>query len=244
MKGISGYTLKIISVLLLIWGNTLFTVAGGNEDHKRLFYGFFVDFDLLDPLFSVLSPNKFGLNASIQANISNTIFPILEVGYATYEGASDYSYIPDLIVQPDNYSYHVNGTYYKIGVDFNLLTKGNSTEKVNPIGYLGIRYGISPLNYKIKNLVVEDFYWEETYQFDAKGTTVGQWAEFVAGVKTPVYKNFCMGLSVQFRQFLYVREKRIENHVVHQSFVPGFGDKNNDKWGFRYTISYFFPFTK
>jgi len=223
-------------------------VAGENEGNKRSIHGFFVDFDLLQPLFSALSPNKFGLNASIQANITNTVFPILEIGYANYEGASDYAYIPDKIKQPDNYSYHVNGVYYKIGVDFNLLnkglTKGNNTEKVSPIGYLGIRYGISPLNYQIENLLVEDFYWEESYYFKAKGSTVGQWAEFTAGVKTPIYKNFCMGLNVQFRQFLYVREKQTGNQIIRQSYVPGFGDKNNDKWGFRYTISYFFPFTK
>jgi hypothetical protein len=243
MKGISGYILKTISLLLLIWGNTFFIIAGEKEDHKKLFYGFSVDFDLAEPFLSMLSSNKFGLNASIQADLFHTVYPILEVGYATYEGASDYAYIPDLIVQPDNYSYRVNGTYYKIGVDFNLLEK-DFTKKIIPIGYLGIRYGISPFSYKIENLAVEDFYWEQTYLFNAKGSTVGQWAEFVAGVKTPVYKNICVGVSVRFRQFLYIQEKQEGDKIIRQSYAPGFGDKDDGKWGFRYTVGYFFPFTK
>ncbi len=243
MKNISGYTFKIISILFLIWSNMFFVVAGEKEDHKKLFYGISVDFDLAEPFLSMLSSDKFGLNASIQADILHTIYPILEVGYSTYKGAADYAYLTDVIVQPDNYKYNVNGTYYKIGVDFNLLKK-DYTKKVSPSGYVGIRYGISPFNYEIANLVVEDSYWDQSYQFNAKGTTIGQWAEFVAGVRTPIYKNLCLGVDVRFKQFLYVQTKETENKVIHQSYVPGFGDKNDGKWGFRYTISYFFPFTK
>jgi len=242
MKGISGYILKTIS-LLLLWGNTFFIAAGEKENHKRLFYGFFVDVDLAEPFLSMLSPNKFGVNASVQANFSHTVFPILEVGYATYEGAPDYSYIPDLIVQPDNYSYFINGTYYKVGVNFNLLAK-DFTKNLIPIGYLGIRYGVSPFNYRIENLVVKDFYWEQTYSFNAQGATTAQWAEFLAGVQTPIYKNICLGVSVRFKQFLYIQEKEERNKIIRQSYAPGFGDKDDGKWSFRYTVSYFFPFTK
>ena len=243
MKSISGYILKTISLLLLIWGNIFFIIAGEEENHKKFFNGFFVDFDIAEPFLSMLSSNKFGLNASVQANIRHTVFPVLEMGYTIYEGASDYSYIPDLIVQPDDYSYRVNGTYYKIGVDFNLLGK-DFTKSLIPIGYLGIRYGISPFNYRIENLMVKDFYWEQTYLFNAKGSTTAQWAEFTAGVKTPVYKNICLGVSVRFKQFLYIKEKQEENKIICQSYAPGFGDKDDGKWSFRYTVSYFFPFTK
>ena len=242
MKNISGYTLKIISILLLIWNSTFFVVAGENEDYKKLFYGFFVDLDLAEPFLSMLNTDKFGLNASVQIDIRHTIYPVLETGYSTYEGASDYSYLTDLIEQP-SYRYSVKGAYYKIGADINLLAK-DFTEKINSIGYMGIRYGISPFSYNIENLVVKDFYWDQTDIFNASGTTIGQWAEFVAGVKTPIYRNLCLSADVRFKQFLYVREKRTGNNVVRQSYVPGFGDKDDGKWGFRYTISYFFPFNK
>jgi len=244
MNRISKYILKIISILLL-WSNAFFIVAGENDESKRTFYGFSVDFDLADPFLSALNPNRFGVNASVQADLLRTVFPVIEVGYATYEGASYYSYLtPEMIEQPPNYRYHVNGTYYKIGVDFNLLSSKDHTKNAIPIGFLGIRYGISPFNYKIENLMVKDFYWNDETYLNAKGSTIGQWAEFVAGVRTPIYKNFCLGVSARFRQFLYIKEKREGDKVVRSSFAPGFGEKENDTWGFRYTISYFFPFTK
>ncbi len=256
------YTLRIISILLL-WSNALFVAAEEkkakeDKEQKRLFYGFSVDLDLMEPFFSVINSNRFGVNASVQADIFRTVFPIFEMGYSTYEGASYYSYPQETIVQPgnenlpsenENYRYHVNGTYYKIGLDFNLLSK-NYTKNIIPLGYLGIRYCVSPLNYRIENFKINDSYWGETEYFNKKGSSVAQWAEFVAGVKTPVYKNFCLGVSVQFKQFLVIKENQEENNtsrsskVVRSSFAPGFGEKENDVWGFRYTISYFFPFTK
>jgi hypothetical protein len=248
MKSTLKYSLKIISILLL-WCNALFivaeenNVARENEDPKKLFYGFSVDFDLGEPFLHVVNSNRFGMNASVQADFLHTFFPVFEMGYSTYEGASY------LIEQPGNYSYQVNGTYYKIGVDFNILSK-DYTKKVIALGYLGIRYCISPFDYRIENLPVNDFYWSETpdYKnpqlFDSEGSSTGQWAEFAAGVKTPIYKNFCLGVSLRFKQFLSIKEKREGNKTVRSSYTPGYGEKENDTWGFRYTISYFFPFAK
>ncbi len=238
MKHTSRYTLKIILSILLLC-NALFTAAKEKEEQKeqkRLFYGLSVDLDLAEPFLSLINSNRSGVNASVQADIRHTFFPVFEMGYSTYEGASHYSYLPEIIDQ-DNYRYHVNGTYYKIGVDFNLLSK-NYAKPVVSIGYLGIRYCISPFNYQIENLKVSDFYWKpsEPYLFNAEGSSVGQWAEFVLGVKTPIYKNFCMGVSARFKQ--------LKDKAVHSSFAPGYGEKENDTWGFRYTISYFFPFTR
>ena len=92
--------------------------------------------------------------------------------------------------------------------------------------------------------MARDSYWQESYLFNAEGTTIGQWVEFTAGVKTPVFRNICMGVSVRFKQFLSVREKTEGNKIVHHSYIPGFGNKEYDLWGFKYTIGYFFPFNK
>ena len=37
-----------------------------------------------------------------------------------------------------------------------------------------------------------------------------------------------------------VPEKTDGNKVINQSYAPGFGNEDDGKWGFRYTISYFF----
>ena len=241
MQNISRYILKIFSVILLIWSNPHLVAAGGEEEKpQKLFYGFSVDFDLSDPFFSMINSNRFGLNASASVDIWHSLFPTIEIGYAQFDGASDYIYLPDLIKQPDNYKYTVNGLYYKIGLDINILSK-DYAEKVSPIAYMGVRYVFSPFHYKIENLTMKDFYWNESYSFNAEGSTMGRWVEFTGGVKTPIFRNICMGVSVRFRQFLSVKVKTEDGKKIHNSYVPGFGDIKNDQWGFRYTISYFFP---
>lgn len=240
MSNISKYIWRIISILLLCWSNLFFSVAEEKNEQKKFFYGFSVDFDLADPILSLINSDRFGLNASIEVDLFHRIFPVFEMGYGIYDAESHYAYIPDEIVQGDDYKYNIQGFYYKIGANINLL-KGDRSKSLNPTAYLGARYGFSPFQYKIENLVVKDLNWDQTYLFDAKGTTIGQWAEFLAGVKTPIYKNLCLGVEVRFKQFLHVQKKKTDNKVIHQTYSPGFGDKNKDKWGFRYTISYFFP---
>jgi hypothetical protein len=241
-KGMSTYIWRIISVLLVLSGNIFISAAQQKESgHDKIFHGLFIDFDLIDPVFSAFNKDKFGLNASIQADLFHSIFPVVEIGYAHYDATSDYAYLPDLIIQPDNYKYTIHGFYYKIGVNLNLL-KTKTESKLSPSGYIGIRYAISPFWYDIENLLITDMYWNETATFNANGSTIGQWGEVLLGVRTPVYKNFCLGADVRFKLFLYIEEKETDNKLIRQSYAPGFGNQDEGKWGFRYTISYFFPF--
>jgi hypothetical protein len=240
MKGMPIYIWKIISIVLIISGNT-FISAAQEKNTEKFFHGLFIEVDLLDPIFSAFNSNKFGLNAAVQADLFHNIFPVVEIGYTHYDATSAYAYLPEIIIQPDNYKYTIQGFYYKIGFNLNLL-RSKSDSKLSPVGYIGIRYGISPFRYNIENLLIEDSYWSEKSSFNAEGTTIGQWGEVIIGVRTPIYKNFCLGADVRFKHFLYIAKKQTGNQIVHQAYAPGFGEQDDGKWGFRYTLSYFFPF--
>lgn len=240
------YICRIISLLFCLWA---FQPAFSAEKEKAetaelkpLFNGFYVDYDLGDLLMSAIETQRFGMNASIVFDLRHTIYPAFEMGYATYDGAPDYSYDnTGTGNQTAGVKYDLKGTYYKVGFNINLLEK-DFTKKMTPYGYVGVRYAIAPrYEYEISGFKKDASIWpNDDYVPAQSGKTTAQWAEFLAGVNTPIFKGFCLGAELRYRSFLKIDKVSEGDYTINQSYAPGFGDSEDGSWGFRYTISYFF----
>lgn len=242
------YICRFISlVMLLLVSTPVFAEKDGKakkvDENKRLFYGVYVDYDLGDLLMTAVETQRFGMNSSVIVDLQHFIYPAFELGYATYDAAPDYSYDnTGTGVQTSGVKYDLKGLYYKIGANINLLEKDYS-KKLTPYGFVGVRYAIAPsYEYEISGFKTDASMWagDSEYVPAQKGNTTAQWAEFVAGVNTPIFKGFCMGAELRYKGFLYIKKVRDGNHIINQSYAPGYGDSEDGSWGFRYTISYFF----
>lgn len=243
MRSISSCSWAVISSLLLFCFT--FTAEAKQKNQEKpdhTLYGMYLDVDIMNPIYHLINHNRMGVNADVQVDLWHKFYPTLVVGYDWFDASSEYSYP----VAAHNNLYKVNGLYFKVGALYNIWKKDYS-KTLSPTIFLGIYYGMAPkYGFNIENYPISNNYWgqDAASVFNAKGRTTAGWGELNMGVKTPLVKNFCMGFDFSFKLLLRIKDQEIDNKLIHQSYSPGFGDKESGKWGFRYTISYFFPFIK
>lgn len=251
MVHIMGKMLKytLISLLwafpcVLCWGAesaSADTVATKPSD--KIFKGFFLDIDMVEPVNSVINDDHQGFNASLAFDFKHVFLPVVEVGYAKYDASDDYS---SYISQPSSYVYKVDGPYFKIGVDFNIVSSSDVTKKYKPVGYLGARYAFSSFDYTITDNVATTGIWGTGDKYSASGSAFAQWGEFVGGIRVPVWHRLYLGMEGNYKFSFSCDTDHKEAQdgqnakTIHQTYAPGYGDSNNPGWGFRYLLSFYF----
>ena len=147
-------------------------------------------------------------------------------------------------VNDDRVNFTTNGTYLKVGFDYNAYENWIGMENMV---YVGLRYGVSSFSQTLNSYKIYT-----PYPFSNQNATVisgekfnglsAQWVEVVAGVKAKVFNNIYVGFSF--------RINKIVSNKVPQEFdnlyIPGFNRTYNGDFGvgFNYTVSYFLPLYK
>ena len=236
MRNIFAYIWRIISVMLM-FSVAMPVDAKDSERPTKTLYGVFVDADILHPIFHLFNHDRMGVNADVQIDLWHKLYPTFTLGYDWFDASDEYAYP----IAANNNLYKVEGLYFRVGALYKIWKKDYS-KPLNPMAFLGVNYGCSPhFQYTIKNYPINNEYWSSNNNtFQANGHTISHWGEVVGGVKTPIAKNFCLGFEVMYKFLLHIRDQQSGNNLIHQSYSPGFGDKESGMWGFRYTISYFF----
>jgi len=136
------------------------------------------------------------------------------------------------------------GSYIKIGADFNAYT--NWVGMNNAI-ITGLRYGYSTFDQELNSFGIytgdatfPGTIIEETTNYN--GLTA-HWIEFVLGVKTEIYNNLFLSLSLQLKS--KISEDIPEN--FDNLYIPGFNRTNDYSdfgVGFSYGLSYLIPIYK
>jgi len=227
-KRIFAYIINIAALLALSF--SAFAQGPKKEELKvpkeafPLYNGTFVGVDLYG-----LGNNMFGSSfmnseVSVDVNLKNRFFPVLEVGYGKVED------------EEDGVSYSSSAPYFRIGMNYNMMFKKKSMSHL----YLGARYGFSTLSYDVKGTVLDDLYSGEV-PFEYMGEkTNAHWMELVFGLRAQVYKNFLMGWSIRYKARFSVKEN------IHSTpwYIPGFGENKSSNFGVTYSLIYKLPFKK
>jgi len=139
-------------------------------------------------------------------------------------------------------NFTTKGAYLKIGIDFNAYQNWLNME--NQI-YIGTRYATSffsqRLNYYLIYYNTNGFLGEHTRVNTNQefSNLNAHWLELIGGIKTKVFNNFFIGLSLRLN--IMITEKKLEN--FDNLYIPGFHRTYDGSFGvgFNYTISYFVP---
>lgn len=243
MRNTSTYIWRTISILLFL-SCVSFSEAKQKQKGKpeATLYGMTVGVDLLNPFLHVFNNDRFGVSADLQFDLWHYLYPTIVVGYDKYDASDEYAYP----IEANGNTYTVNGMYFKVGALYNIWKK-DFKKPLNPIGYLGFNFGCSPkYRYEIANYPLSNYYWNSKAEnvFSNSGNTSSVWGEFIFGVKAPIVRGLCLEFQAIYKFALHIKDQKDGDYIVHQSYSPGFGDKNSGKWGFRYTISYFIPTVK
>jgi ABC-type Fe3+/spermidine/putrescine transport system ATPase subunit len=162
------------------------------------------------------------------------------IGYLAQEA----SIFRKLSVEDNILSFTTQGTYLKVGFDYNSYE--NWLDMRNMI-YLGMRYGASTFSQTLNSYTI---YNTSTYFPEAPTVISGekyngltsQWIEVVLGLKAEVLKNIYLGFSVRANRLLTnTKPDNFDN-----LYIPGFNRTYNGDFGvgFNYTVSYFLPLYK
>lgn len=155
--------------------------------------------------------------------------------YAAVEVGSEKKFKDD--VQVD---YTTQGTYLKVGFDFNSYENWLDMKNVVSIG---LRYGMSRFSQELHSYKIyqsSNYYGENTYTPDAKfsGLSAG-WLEVVGSVKAELFHNLFLGFSLRLNYLLH--EEKPTN--FENLYIPGYNKTYDGKYGagFNYTLTYMLP---
>ncbi len=232
MKHISGY---FCSILLLC-----------------SFSGFAQDEIPADTVAAPVKTDRYGIRVGVDLHRLSRSF--YDDGFRGIEVVGDYRLTKKwyAAVELGNVDYTVNdsqlnftteGSYLKVGFDFNAYE--NWLDMENMI-YAGLRYGIAGFSQNLNSYKIYDssgYFDQVTVYPDTKysGLTA-HWIEIVGGVKAEVFDNIFVGFSVRLNSL--ISDKSPDG--FENLYIPGFNRTYGARFGagVNYTVSYFIPLYK
>jgi hypothetical protein len=140
----------------------------------------------------------------------------------------------------DSYSfnYNLNGRYFKIGINKNMLKQDDKTK--NDLVFVGIRYSYTGIKHKATNISIADDHWDEEIIVETGEHNLKcHYIDVVAGVKTELFKNIFMGWTIRGMIRLAPKSYGIMTPYI----IPGFGKGSRKaSLGFNYSIYYRIPY--
>ena len=199
----------------------------GEKEEMPFFQGVMVGVDVYGFLNQALGSDIRTTEASIEANLLNRFFPVLEIGYGSMDVTDDETEI----------HFKTSAPFFRVGMNYNVFYQkpelpGNLT--------VGLRYGFSSFEYDMQAPDLTDPNWGHTQipvDYTGVKSKVG-WLEAVVGLKANVYKGFYLGFNVRYRS----RLSMTKNENSEPYYIPGYGRGKPTNFGITYSIIYKLPF--
>ncbi|MCC8188237.1 MAG: DUF6048 family protein [Bacteroides sp.] len=207
------------------------------EEEVPFYNGLLISVDLFGVGNELFGGDYMSSEISIEANLKNRFYPVLEAGFGTTDTWND-----------NGIHYKSAAPFFRIGMNYNTMYKKNSRNYL----YVGARYGFSTFTYDVKSMefedplfggslsnpnLIDDIWWGSVpYNHSGmKGTL--HWFEIVTGVRARIWKDLSMGWTVRLKYHL----SSSTSEYGDPWYVPGFG-KYSSNLGVTYTITYKLPF--
>lgn len=197
------------------------------EEKQPFFQGAYAAVEVFGLINKALGSDITSTELSMEANLWNKYFPMVEIGYGSMDATHD---------QTDIY-YKTSAPFFRIGAGYNVFHK-----KPYLPGQLliGLRYGFTSFTYDLTAPTLVDPNWGHTQVpmvYEGMKSNCS-WLELTVGLKAQVYKSFYMGLNVRYRSRISM--KRHENS--EPLYIPGFGMNGSNNFGLTYSLIYKLPF--
>lgn len=233
MKYISKFSFSICMILLSLIGNAQ-KVTETKKDSiplKKERYGLRLGVDLFKLTRMLYEEDYRGIELVGDYRLTRKHYLAAEIGNE------------EKTVDDDQLNFTTNGTYLKVGFDYNTYENWLNMENIVSIG---LRYGVSSFSQTLNNFEIynPNNYFEEILLLPGEkydGLTA-QWIEVIAGTKVKVINNVFVGFNFSLK---YLVSQKVPDSFDNL-YIPGFNRTYDGKFGvgFNYTISYFIPLYK
>jgi hypothetical protein len=198
-------------------------------------YGLRLGFDVGKLVRTLIEDDYSGLELIGDFRLTNKIYLAGELGIEERTTAEDFI------------STTAQGSYLKVGIDYNLYR--NWLDMDNMI-FVGFRAAGSTFSQTLESYGIYDVnnqYWNDNQQRVIANQEVqglsATWVEILLGIKAELLTNFYAGLNVQLK----ARITEDEPSDFENLWIPGFNrtfDSGFLGWGIGYTLSYRIPVYK
>ncbi len=202
---------------------------------------------------SIQFKEKFGIRVGI--DLSKPLRTILDEDYSGFEILGDYRVYKDYYLaaeignekmdyREDNLSVTSNGSYIKLGVDYNAYENWAGMENMI---FVGLRYGFATFSQTLNEYAIytdTQFFPPNIVQgpFETSGLTAS-WVELMVGMKVELFNNIFLGANLQLKR----RVTQSTPSNFDNLTIPGFNRTYDDSSfgvGYGYSISYLIPLYK
>lgn len=195
-------------------------------------YGLRVGIDISKPLRTLLQEDYRGLEILGDYRLYKNYYIAAEIGNEQLPFEADYLRV------------RANGSYIKLGVDYNAYDNWAGMENLI---FAGLRYGFSTFSQTIEEYTIytdTQFFPPTVVQgpIESSGLT-GSWIELMVGAKVEILNNLFLGANVQLKRMLFQSTPSGFDNLA----VPGFNrtyDFSSFGVGYSYNISYLIPLYK
>ena len=198
----------------------------------KISYGIRFGGDLSKLLRTAVDADYSGFEVMGDLRFSKRFYAAMELGYE------------DRVWDQSQVRSAINGSYIKIGADFNAYNNWKGMD--NAIS-TGLRYGLARFANTLETYPI--YTTDPTYPtvlrtepIEFTGLTAG-WLEFILAIRTEVWSHFYLSVHVQLKHM--INETKPEN--FDNLIVPGF-NKTNDYSafgvGYGYSLTYYLPLLK
>ena len=202
------------------------------EEKAPKVYALRLGLDLIKPALTQFGEDYQGLELVGDLRLNNRIYVAAELGSERKTQ------------QSEQINFTTNGSYIKLGVDYNFF---NNWKGMNNALYAGFRLSRSLHTHQVNSYTLYQtnqylpIYTTEGYLTGERAQLSSSWFELLFGTKVELFPNFYAGISIRMHALL--------NNNQPQDFgnlhAPGFNkitDDNKFGAGINYTIAYAFPF--
>jgi hypothetical protein len=212
----------LIFLALLANGQEKKKISKPKKDFRPT--GFRVGTDLID-IGKTIATNTFtGWEINGDVDFANYYFTV-DVG----------KWGKDILI--DNGDYTNSGTYYRVGVDINLLGKDPDRNMY----FIGFRAGHSVFNESVNYTYVPPHLFSLLDTTSTNPNASGNWGELTTGLRVKIWKGLWLGYTARMKFVPTVTSN--PNFVTYD--MPGYGIvQNSIWWGFNYQVFWRFGWRK
>ncbi|MDI9258494.1 DUF6048 family protein [Flavobacterium sedimenticola] len=150
----------------------------------------------------------------------------------------------DKTVDEDQLNFTTEGTYIKVGFDYNTYQNWLDMENIISVG---LRYGVSSFSQTLNSYQIYNpnpYFGQSPLIISGEKFSglSAQWVEVVAGMKAEVFNNVFVGFSFRLNRLMTQNKPNGFDNL----YIPGYNRTYNGEFGvgFNYTVSYFIPLYK
>lgn len=181
--------------------------------------------NLWDPVMRALGQNYGVIDASVELNILNRFFPVVEAGV----GRADR--------QGDGFRYKSPlSPFVKLGMNYNFLFSRSPDYKL----CVGFRYGFSPFKFEVTDIKERSTYWGTEPDFSIPSQSLsGGYLELLLSMRIRLVGNLSMGWSFRYHTILH----GAKTDFGEAYYIPGYGSRDMSVTG-SFSVYYTLPFAK